>query len=264
MRRLCLPLIVLVVLGIFASAGSAATPRPVGAPGSWSMQWRDDFSAPPVDLAKWSPNWSAWGSPNTAVTWPASSWEQSCYDPAQSSVSRGRLSITAVQRDCPTAQGTTSVYASDLLSTWNTKAFTFGFFEARVWLQASNQEYTADWPQFWLDGFAAWPTNGEIDIMEGSPYGLHASYHWGTQADPQFVTFWPTLASQAGWHTFGVDWRSGSITWWYDGVQVAQTTQNVSESAMFLNVGLGVQRADWPVIVPTTMRVDYVRVWRAS
>ena len=67
----------------------------------------------------------------------------------------------------------------------------------------------------------------------------------------------------AGWHTYAADWEPGSLTFYYDGRQVWRTTTGVTNQPMYLILDLAASNTiSPPVIVPATMRVDYVRVWQ--
>jgi beta-glucanase (GH16 family) len=177
--------------------------------------------------------------------------EVECIDPAQSTVAGGVLVMSAAQRSC----GGYS-YASGLLESNGRFNFTYGYMEARMRLPSDGAGGIADWPAFWADG-ANWPNDGEIDVMEGLEGPACWHFHWGTQSSPQEVGGCPA-GDFSGWHTFGADWEPGAITWHYDGNEVGRTTSNVTNQPMYLIVNLGLKARP---LVPTTMSVDYVRVW---
>lgn len=64
-----------------------------------------------------------------------------------------------------------------------------------------------------------------------------------------------------GWHTYGVDWEPGSVTYYYDGHQVGQITSGVISAPMYLILNDAVPGGGY-IHAPSTMKVDYVRVWR--
>jgi beta-glucanase (GH16 family) len=232
--------------------------QPTGIAGRWTLKFADDFRGSSVDLTKWKTSWPVYGTPQGVVSGPASGLERSCYDPARSSVARGVLSITAIARDCRTYEGYRYAYASDQLSTFETLRFTYGVVEARINIPPDGAQ-TANWPQLWLVGYQPWPQGGEIDVVEGSQGKLMVGYHapgvsWNTR---------PAVSSYSGWHTFAVNWQRGSITYFIDGRQVARHTGGITSRPQYLNVGLGIPPAAWsPAVVPSTMQVDYVRIWQ--
>lgn len=226
----------------------AAAPQPLGVPGAWTLKFDDEFNT--MNLSHWQPNWL--GSSDTAITKPVNSGEVECIDPAQSSVGGGVLTITAVQRSCDGYN-----FASGLLETNGPFNFTYGYMEARMYLPSNGSGGIADWPAFWADG-ASWPTDGEIDVMEGLDGSACWHFHYGTSSSPQQVgTCVP--GDYSGWHTYGADWEPGSITWYYDGHQVGQTTSGVTSQPMYLIVNLALKAQ---AAVPASMHVDYIRVWQ--
>jgi beta-glucanase (GH16 family) len=113
----------------------------------------------------------------------------------------------------------------------------------------------------------SWPP--EIDALETI----------GSQPDIGNFTYHPSATSPAdgydkvipglstGYHTFGVDWEPGSITWYVDGQPVASTTDQVTSKAMYLVMNLAVG-GDWPgypdatTKFPSTLAISDVSVWQ--
>ena len=93
--------------------------------------------------------------------------------PAQVSVANGELDLTAIAK-AESCGGVARSDASGILTTNGTFSFTYGYMEARIWLPGSGS--IADWPAFWADG-QNWPTDGEIDILEGLGGQACAHFH---------------------------------------------------------------------------------------
>jgi beta-glucanase (GH16 family) len=145
------------------------------------------------------------------------------------------------------------------------------------------------WPAFWTLGNTiatdtGWPACGEQDIMEhinapkpdwiaGSLHGTNGdtTRHYPTPPDPAF--------SAADWHTYGILWSKGKISFYVDSPANIYTTNtpadfnrpggvwpfdNGNSVFLLLNLAIG---GNWPKApdattkFPAEMLVDYVRVY---
>ncbi|MEW1914909.1 glycoside hydrolase family 16 protein, partial [Kitasatospora sp. NPDC085895] len=134
---------------------------PLGITGSWRQVFADDFNGTSVDSAKWTANWLGCA---TCTTPPVNSYEKAAYAPSQATVSGGSLHLTATPK-AATANGTSFPYTSGMVQSNGKAQFTYGAFEARIYLPGSGGKIS-NWPAFWTDG-QSWPTDGEMDVMEG-------------------------------------------------------------------------------------------------
>jgi beta-glucanase (GH16 family) len=231
---------------------SVILPRPVGAiPGPWSkLIFDSEFNTASLDTSQWSTGWFGSG-----ITTGVNNLEQDCFDPARVATVNGmlRLSAAASPESCG---GSTKPYSSGLVSTNGKFSFTYGYMEARIWLPGAGG--ISDWPAFWADG-QRWPTDGEIDTVEGLGGTACAHFH-STAGGPGDCA----PGSYGGsWHTFGADWERGSVTFYYDGTEVWRDTSGITSSTMYLVLDLAVSSSiTSPDTAPAKMRVDYVRVWQ--
>jgi beta-glucanase (GH16 family) len=279
-RRWAVAATVIVVAAVLCSAacggndnnGSTAhrptqkpTPKPTGDPGDWVLTFDDEFSGAGLDTRKWSKGWLAPG-----ITPPVNSTEEECYDPAQVTESGGALNLNLITKSEPCGIAH-PVYTSGIVNSDGKFSYSYGFLEARAWLPAVRGEpgKVANWPAVWTDG-QHWPADGEDDIVEGidgqacphfhsaaRPNGIGASH--GTAGHPASGCVKKNLAG--GWHTFGADWEPGSVTYYYDGQDIGSVTSGVTSAPMYLVINYA---AGMPYQSPSTMKVDYVRVWQKA
>lgn len=159
--------------------------------------------------------------------------------------------------------------------------YIFGYFEARMrFLAGPGGDVTNSWGAFWLFSKAAIEdrvsdANGnktwcELDVAEMFRHGLlnttiHAWYQpsGGTPQDsfnPVHLSVVPNDPLDGNWHTFGLLWQSGVVTWYMDDVQVARyehtfdvcNTQPMTPVLSVQTLAADSQSAD----------VDWVRVWQ--
>jgi beta-glucanase (GH16 family) len=233
--------------------------------GNWDLATSFDFDASPA-----SPAWvnTLWG--HTHFT-----GELENYRPANVSASDGVMSLTA-QQDL--AGGG---YSSGIINTGGNTAtggsiapsfsFQYGYIEASMKLVSG----TGFWTGFWMlptpDANGYHDQDGEIDIMEqigSDPTSIAGSLHH----DPTNRTkdFHSGVDLSTSFHTYGVDWEPDHITWYFDHSPYLTVTSDVPNVPMYVILNLAIGDAtswagtpDATTPFPTTMQVDYVRVYRS-
>ncbi|MGA2530632.1 MAG: glycoside hydrolase family 16 protein [Acidimicrobiales bacterium] len=235
--------------GLLATVGGPPPPRPVGgAAGPWNLVFDSEFNGSSLDTSQWSTGFFGSG-----ITQPDNSFEQECYDPAQVSVANGALELTAIAK-AENCGGVTRPYASGIVTTYGKFSFTYGYLEARIFLPGSTD--IADWPAFWAVG-QNWPTDGEIDVLEG--LGGQACAHFHNSAGQRGLCLGGSFTG--AWHIFAANWQPGSITYYYDGTKIWHDTSGITSSPMYLLVDLALDGSPSNT-VPARMKVAYVRVWQ--
>lgn len=183
----------------------------------------------------------------------------------------GALHINCFKEDGKVCSG--RVYAK------KSKGWKYGYIEASIWLPKGK----GTWPAFWMMpvNFRSWPTDGEIDIMEevgaNANYvssSLHADGHVhtnGTQITHEMLC----KGAEDGYHVYAMEWTADCITTYVDGKQQLKYKNPGTGNRdwpydapfyVILNLAWG---GDWggykgidESALPTTMKIDYVRVFQ--
>lgn len=258
MRRLLLTLIALLV-GVQGESLFAAPP-------GWNLVWNDEFAGTTIDTTKWDP--ILWTTPYNN--------ELQAYHPSRVTVSGGNLVLTADDAD----YGGKSYTSGKVESKWTKQ---YGRWEVRAKLPGTK----GTWPAIWLlpdTGIYAWPSQGEIDIMENrgtQPNLTSSAYHWGSNwqthqyvyAEQQAVNGAIAENYHNEFHTYAVEWDADLMRFFVDDVLYqtvtdAQTGGFISGQTApvetVLNVAIGGDfgpQPDGSSVWPQQMLVDYVRVY---
>jgi beta-glucanase (GH16 family) len=190
--------------------------------------------------------------------------ETEWYLPAQDQVSDGALHLVATET--PT-QGTdvngapkTYPYASGMVTTFSSFNFTYGYVQVVARIPGG----TGTWPALWLlPQNGSWPP--EIDIMEnyGTSNLMEATLHWGSASGGEAyrdVTSSSDLTS--GWHTYGLLWEPGSLTWYLDGqVVYTFTGSEVPSQPMYFLANLAI---DGPAAPSSSFDIQSVQIYQPA
>ena len=275
-----------VAASALACGGGASSPRTdsvvvVGR----SLVWSDEFDGPagaPIDATKWRFDL---GDGCQAGNCGWGNQEKESYTSAPENISldgQGQLRIVA--RAAPaglTCYYGPCRYTSAKVTTRGKFVAMQGRVEARIKLAAGQ----GLWPAFWMLGNSfpttPWPQCGEIDIMEnhGSDVAStsSAAHGPGYSGNTPFVHAY-RLASGTfadDFHTFAVEWDADRVQFFVDGAlhyvvqrsDVQRYGNYVFDQGFFMILNLAVggtfdgdPKSD--AILPATVLVDYVRVYR--
>jgi beta-glucanase (GH16 family) len=267
------------------AAGAVSTPAP-GATGTTpvatydNLVWSDDFAGPAgsaPDSSKWSYDLGAWGASDNVLETDTDSSANVSQD------GQGHLAVVARRQTVTGPDGVTRDYTSARVETGGLYSFQYGRIEARMWVPAG----AGLWPQLWMLGdnmsSVGWPACGEIDIMEMVDQDARTAY--GTIHGPltdspsDYAIQGQTSASASlagGFHTYGVIWQPGRITWTLDGVQYASVSRSQLTSQqtwpfdsqrfhLVLDLSVGGDWAGPPnasTAFPATLLVDWIHVYQ--
>lgn len=236
---------------------TTTAPAGSGPTSGMHLAFSSTFSGSQLDTGVWSTcYWSG-------CTNYGNSQEEEWYEAGQDQVSGGVLHLVATKT--PTAgtdQGgapKTYPYASGIVTTFSSYSFTYGY----VQIVASIPGGAGTWPALWLlPADKSWPP--EIDIMEnwGSARTESDTFHWGAwqNAQQQQTQVTSSTALTDSWHTYGLAWAPGSLTWYLDGKVVATYTgSNVPSSPMYFLANLAI---DGPAASGASFNIQSVRVWQ--
>jgi beta-glucanase (GH16 family) len=283
----------LTVMAIATAAGTSSTvtsqPFSPNIPSN-TLVWSDEFNnttgAPAQpDPTVWTYDTGNSGFGNNELedycAWGSSASPCSTTSPSEFVGTDGYLHIVA-QQPSP------GVYTSARLKTQGLFSFQYGRFEVR----AQVPEAQGFWPAAWQLGnniaTVNWPACGEMDVLErvnaaGTPLDWNAGSIHGTGftgGTGLGATYnFPSGQTAGGeFHTYGMIWSKGSVSYYIDGTTYATfTPSSISgfpgavwpfdggqSNFILLNLAIG---GDYPgppdstTPFPSEMLVDYVRVY---
>lgn len=255
----------------------AAPPPPQNSssavPDGYSLVFSDEFNQGSLNSGKW----------NTRYRWGAD-WiingESQYYVDAQKDRDFGatpfrtdgnNLTIRATRTpDWLRGKARNQPYLSGAMTTHGKFTMKYGYVEMRAKLPRGK----GLWPAFWLLHERDDLSRPEIDVVEmlGDNTGLvYQTYHFfenngRLRSTPSFQATGSDYASD--FHTYGMLWEPGRITWYVDGVATNRySSSNVSDEYMYilLNLALGGGWAGLPdasTPFPADFVIDYVRAYQ--
>ncbi len=220
---------------------------PDGPRGDWQHVFSDHFTGTALDPDHWSTCYY-WDCTNRAQD------ELEWYEPSQATVDGGTLSLTAVPGQTHGKQ-----YVSGMISSYGKFSFTYGYAQ----IVAELPRGRGLWPAFWtLPEAGGWPP--EIDIMENwaQTDTIDLFVHYGRTGLETASASVPTASG--AFHTYGVDWEPGSISWYIDGTVRARFAVSIT-SPEYLLASLAVAgdpAPDASTRFPQSLKIRSIDVWQ--
>ena len=221
---------------------------PYGPGGAWRLVFSDHFTGTTLDTAKWSTCYyfGCTNKGNNELEWYAAS---------QDTVHDGTVSLTVVPERTHGKK-----YVSGMLSSYGKFSFRYGYAQIVAKLPFGQ----GLWPAFWTE-----PENGtwppEIDIMENlaqsDSVNLYVHYGAANHFDSSNV-YLPTASS--AFHTYGLDWEPGSVTWYVDGFLWSRFAVSITQPE-YLIADLAVNGKLPPnssVRFPQSLAIRSIQVWQ--
>jgi len=232
--------------------------------GHWKLILDSEFNHGKLDTAIWRPGWFGSG-----VTGPINRHESACYSPANVGFTDDgslHLTVSRVRSRCSHEERpfTGAVLSTNPHDGRASGGFTYryGVLEAKIYVPATPQSKIADWPGVITLG-QVWPRDGEDDVMENLG-GLVCSHFHSPGYAPGGDLGGCDQSFSPGWHIVSSDWEPGSVTWYYDGIEVARATHGITSAPMYIVLVNTVSSKSPEVAMPDAMRVAYVRVWQRA
>lgn len=240
---------------------------------TYSLVFSDEFDGSELDTDKWRATDSAYGGGNNELQY---------YTPNNITIEDGLLKITALNETYGGKE-----YTSSKIETRYNFTFTYGIVEIKAKQPAGTGTWSAGWMMPSISHYGGWPDSGEIDIFEYvgyDPLKTHATIHT--------EIYYHKLGTQKGssknvdnldteFHVYKLEWLPEKMSFYVDDELVYKYEPGKYQSCpesnqwpfdrdfyLILNLAIG---GDWggaqgvdDSIFPTTMEVDYVRVYQAE
>ena len=240
----------------------------VTVPEGYKLVWHDEFTDGTTLNNDWTHEVQSSG-------WVNNELQNYINSNSVTNLSDGKLNITCYKG----SDG--KIYSGRVYAKVNT-GWKYGYFEARIKLPKGK----GTWPAFWMmpanNDYSAnpWPGCGEIDIMEevgvdanNISSTIHCSkYNNSNTAIEHASKLVDTAESE--YHVYACEWTSDFISFMIDGVQILKyNNQGTKEAWPFntefypiLNLAWGGAWGGYKGVdetaLPTTMKVDYIRVFQ--
>ncbi len=241
----------------------------------WKLTWSDEFNYNGLpDSTKWDyeTGGNGWGN-NEKEYYTEKSLKNAF-------VKDGKLHIVGLKEDSGNRH-----YTSARLTTYPKFSFQYG----KVEVMAKLPKGKGTWPAIWMlpntirTKAEKWPNCGEVDIMEEvgkDPDVIHSSMHSGMYnflKNNQYTHFGKVPGASDSFHLYGIEWTPKTVKFFIDNKLFYEATkgENGKDTTnagwpydkpyfLILNLALG---GNWggtidDTIFPTTMEVDYVRVYK--
>lgn len=189
----------------------------------YTVVFSDDFDGDSLDTSLWS----------LVPEGGSSAWRYyvDTDDASLVTVSNGVLTLTGTK---DTSDSSTTDYREGAVWTAYTFTFQYGYIEVR----AKFDSVQGVWPAIWLMSSSGltWPSGGEIDIMEHLNYDsyVYQTLHYGLASDGTKGSKSTTATlsdTDDGYHTYGLEWGEGYISYYVDGVCTLTVTADDVGSA---------------------------------
>lgn len=239
--------------------GSALSPNPPPQAAGYLLTFSDEF-----DKLNLGPNGTA------AYTWHNGLWWEKMVPDSNIATANGILTLKWSRGQNPNATSVTTLHR---------KAWRYGYFEVRMRWDA----VPGAWPAIWMlpvQNFQNRATDiGELDIFEAQGADPHAFYgtihEWTDRQDirsnkPINHYQLPASVDPSRYHTYGLLWRPGLVTWYFDDQALfSAATYPIFDQQDYYLILASQEGVNWQygnlqgvTASQIEVQVDWVRVWQ--
>jgi beta-glucanase (GH16 family) len=241
----------------------------------YDLVFGDEFTGATLDATKWNTSY-LWGTDliiNSEEQYYVDILDDPEFGFNPFTFDGDNLTINSIETPSELAgKSLNQPYLSGVITSYDAFKFTYGFVETR----AKVTHGRGYWPAFWLLNAYYVDDKPEIDIMEFIGHNQDVVYHTYHYYDsegllrstPSQPT--PGVDYTAGFHTYAVEWKPGTIIFYIDNVEVHRVVDSkVSQQEMYViaNTALGGWWAGSPdntTPFPGEFTIDYIRVYQKS
>jgi beta-glucanase (GH16 family) len=239
----------------------------------YALVFADEFNGSTLDASKWNTSY-LWGPElviNSEEQYYVDILKQPDFGFNPFRMNGETVTIQSIRTPSALlAKAKDQPYLSGVMTSYDAFKFTYGYVETRAKV-TFGQGY---WPAFWLLNAYYVEDKPEIDIMEfiGNDQDVvYHTYHYYDANDKLRSTKsmpTPGIDFTADFHTFGVEWKPGVITYYIDGIERHKISDpKVSQQDMYIiaNTALG---GWWPgspntsTPFPGEFEIDYIRAYQ--
>ena len=263
--------------GSSSAAAVTAAPPPQqqstssGIPDGYRQVFSEEFQSRSLNGSKWQSRyrWGPWWTINSEQQFYVDSLNEPDFGHSPFEFDGENLTITATRTPSHLlGKANNKEYLSGALTTYGKFKMRYGYVEMRARLPKGK----GLWPAFWLLHNQEGGKRPEIDVVEmlgDTSNKVYQTYHyydnWSLRSTPSYQ-HWGSDFSQ-NFHTFGMKWEPGRITWYVDGKATNSFSDgNVAAEDMYLLVNLAVG-GSWPgspngnTSFPARLSIDYIRAY---
>lgn len=254
-----------------AATATRQTDNSNGVPDGYRLVFNDEFRGSSLDSAKWSSRyrWGPWWTINNEKQFYVDAINEPDFGHSPFTFDGENLTISASKTPGNLkGRANNKNYLSGALTTHGKFKMRYGYVEMRARLPKGK----GLWPAFWLLHNQENGRRPEIDVVEmlGDKTDLvYQTYHYYNNRSLRSTPSYKVWGSDfsADFHTYGMQWEPGRITWYVDGQATnSYADGSVAAEDMYLLVNLAVG-GSWPgspngsTRFPAKYTIDYIRAY---